>query len=284
MIEVPRCVMLTGANSGIGFATCKLLADNGFYVFAGVKDQQGLDYLKEQKIENVEPVLLNLTNKQHLKVVVDKIEGYCKPPVKFHAIINNAGFAAGGPLELTGTDLIHQSFEINVFSPLELIKRLLPILRRDKGRIVNISSTNAIISFPYMGIYSATKFALEAISDALRLEIKKWGIPVSVIYPDVVKTPIFDKSIPLSYSSFETHTAQEKQLYRNEFDRFVNTIRKMVKKGVEPEVIAASILKCINAPKPKISYIPEKNGVVSFALKKLLSKKMLDKLLLKQLN
>lgn len=276
--------MLTGANSGIGLSTCKLLSDNGYYIFAGVRDDRGFDFLTSQNIKNIEPVRLNLTDPEQITNAVKVIEKHCNGEKNFYAIINNAASALGGPIELMNRHTIKNSFDVNVFGIIELIQHLLPILRKDKGRIINISSTNAVVSLPYLGIYSATKFALDAISDSLRLELKKWGIPVSVIYPDVVKTPIFEKTIPLTYIEIETNDPEKQELYRNEFDNFVKVINKMVSKGVEPEVIANCILKCLQSPKPRISYIPEKNGKMTFLFKRLLSKKMLDKILIKQLK
>lgn len=279
-----RWVLLTGANSGIGFATLNLLVQNGYYVFAGAKDNNGIEFLNNRKQESVEPVLLDITNKEHIKNIVNKIQSVSNSGGKFYALINNAALAYGCPVEMTDAGMLRQMFEVNLFGVIELINSLLPIIRRDKGRIVNVSSTNAIISFPYLGIYSATKFALDAVTDALRLEMKEWCIPVSIIYPDVVKTPIFDKSIPFSYQRFESFDVNKQELYRSKFDVFVKAINKMVSKGVEPEVIAKCILKCLNSNRPKPSYVPENNGKLSFVLRRTLSKKMMDKVLLKLLN
>ena len=284
MKTITQCILLTGANSGIGLSTCKLLSEQGYYIFAGVRDNNGFEFLTSQNIQNVQPVRLDLTDPQQIADVAKRIEEHCSDENKFFAIINNAAFALGGPIELMDSHIIKNSFDVNVFGIIELIKQLLSILRKDKGRIINVSSTNAIVSLPYLGIYSATKFALEAISDSLRLELKKWNIPVSVIYPDVVKTPIFDKSIPLSYQKIESNDSEKQKLYKNEFDNFVKAINKMVSKGVEPEVIAKCILECLQSKKPKISYIPEKNGKITFLLKRLASKKMLDKILINQLS
>ena len=279
-----QCILLTGANSGIGFATCKLLTQNGYFVFAGAKDNNGFKFLTDQKLNNIEPVLLDLTNKEHLTNVVKKIIAYCKDSNKFYALINNAAFATGSPIELTDIETIKYSFEVNLFGVIELINGLLPIIRKDQGRIINISSTNAILSFPYLGIYSATKYALEAVSDSLRMELSRWNIPVCNIYPDVVKTPIFDKSIPLSYKRIELYNQEKQDLYRKEYDAFIKVIYKLVSKGVEPDVIAKCILKCLNSKKPKISYFPEANGKITLILKKICSKKVLDRFLLKQLK
>ena len=284
MTNITQCILLTGANSGIGLATCKLLSEKGYYVFAGVKDDRGYESLTNQNIQDIEPLRLDLTDSKQITDAVKLIEEKCIGEKKFYAIINNAAFALGGPIELMDSHIIKSSFDVNVFGIIELIQQLLPILRKDKARIINISSTNAVVSLPYLGIYSATKFALDAISDSLRLELKKWEIPVSVIYPDVVKTPIFEKSIPLSYNKIETNDPEKQELYKNEFDSFVKVINKMVSKGVEPEVIAKCVLECLQSKKPKISYIPEKNGKMTFLLKRLSSKKMLDKILIKQLK
>jgi short-subunit dehydrogenase len=279
-----KIVLLTGSNSGIGLATCKLLSENGYFIYAGVRTNEAYNFIKEQNLANVEPVLLDLTKTEQIKEATEKIKNACNSNGKFYALINNAAFALGGPIELADIDSVKHTFEVNLFGIIELIKNMLPIIRKDVGRIINVSSTNAIISFPFLSIYSATKFALEAITDSLRLELNKWGIKVSTIYPDVVKTPIFDKSIPVSFEHFKSNDPEKQDLYKSEFDSFIKTINKMVSKGVEPEVIAKSILKCLNARKPKISYIPEKNGKLSLVLKKFLSKKSLDKFLLKELN
>jgi len=284
MTNQSKCVLLTGANSGIGLATCKMLSQSGYYVFAGAKDDNGIKLLSDQNIKNVEPVLLNLQNNEHFTKVLDTIESYCKSKGTFHALINNAAFAIGSPIELTDIEGIKQSFQVNVFGLIELTKTLLPISRKYQSRIVNISSTNAFISSPYLGIYSATKFALEGINDALRIELLKWGIKVITIYPDVVKTPIFDKAIPISFNRFELHDIEQQKLYKTEFDMFNKLVRELESKGVEPEVIAKCILKSLTAINPQKSYYPEKNAKIKLFLKNILSKNMLDKILIKELS
>lgn len=206
--------------------------------------------------------------------------------VGLQGLINNAAIGVAGPLEYVTMNTITDQFNVNVFAQIRVIQKFMPLLRKGKGRIINISSTNGFLSFPFMGIYCATKFALEALSDALRLELKKWDIPVIVIVinPDKIVSPMWQKSIQISNDKFGNLNQEAKDFYYEFYQKFIEAVNKIEKTALPPIIVTRLVLKALNATNPKTRYLPGFETKITYLISKYLPKKMLNKLIIKELN
>ncbi|WP_144799310.1 SDR family oxidoreductase [Halorubrum depositum] len=181
--RVQKTVLITGCSSGIGRAAAHAFNDEGWTVYATARNPADVETLGEA---GCELATLDVTDQSDVDRVVDRIldeEG------KIDAVVNNAGYGQFGPIEDVSTAKVHEQFDVNVYGPHRLVKAVLPAMRRERdGTIVNVSSVAGRVSFPGGGVYSGSKFALEAMSDALRNEVAEHGIDVVVVEPGPVKT------------------------------------------------------------------------------------------------
>jgi NAD(P)-dependent dehydrogenase (short-subunit alcohol dehydrogenase family) len=175
-----RTVLVTGASSGIGEASAVRLARAGWRVLAGVRKAGDAP-------AGTEEVLLDITNGGQVGAVADGVE-------ELHGLVNNAGIALAAPLEFLPLDELRRQLEINVTGQVAVTQALLPALRRARGRIVFMGSIAGRSSLPFLAPYAASKHALEAVADALRIELGPWGIGVTIVEPGTIKTPIWARS------------------------------------------------------------------------------------------
>ena len=184
-----RAVVVTGASSGIGAAAAELLAREGFLTYAGVRSPE--DGAKIAALhENIRPLRLDVTDRDSIASAAEVVT---KSGAPLHGLVSNAGIAVGGPLEFLPVDELRRQFEVNVFGGIAVSQAFLPQLRASRGRIVFVGSVSGRIAVPYLGPYAASKFALRALSDALRAELAPAGVFVALVEPGSVKTPIWKK-------------------------------------------------------------------------------------------
>jgi NAD(P)-dependent dehydrogenase (short-subunit alcohol dehydrogenase family) len=173
--------LVTGAGRGIGRAVAVRLAHSGWRVYAGVRTDAAAEQLAAES-DLITPVELDVTVPEHLTALDRAL------PERLDALVNNAGVGVGGPVEtLSRADMRHQ-FEVNLIGPVAVTRAVLPRLRRARGRVVFISSINGRVSFPFTGIYNASKYATEAVADCLRVELRPFGVQVGLVEPGVVDT------------------------------------------------------------------------------------------------
>ena len=251
----PRCVLVTGASSGIGRATAELLAARGFQVLAGVRHLAGANSSDNATVGggSLEHVLLDVTRDEQVAAVVERISRIA--PDGLYGLVNNAGVGPPGAVELTPIDELRYLFEVNSIAPLRLIQSCLPLLRRTRGRIVNISSMNGTIVLPMVGAYSASKFALEAISDALRVELRPWGISVSLVRPGQIQTAIFDKARTALAERTEQIPPELKQGYSKLYLRAAHFNERGAQSKTSAEKVARAVLKALEARRPRVRYL-----------------------------
>jgi NAD(P)-dependent dehydrogenase (short-subunit alcohol dehydrogenase family) len=244
-----KAVLITGASSGIGQATAQYLKEMGFQVFAGVRQQQeseGIESLKKAII----PVLLDVTREEDIKKAVKFIETHTGS-TGLSGLVNNAGISAGGPMEFIGIDKVREVMEVNLMGAISVTQSFLPMLRRGGGRIVNVSSISGRLALPFVGPYAASKFALEAFSDSLRVELKPWRIPVSIIEPGDVSTPIWEKTGRIVKDAIKEFPSTAHDQYGPIFDK-INTIKIH---GIPPSHVARKIHHALTAKRPKARYL-----------------------------
>lgn len=247
-----RTVLVTGASTGIGEACSLLLARQGFRVFAAVRRIVDADRLKTV-IPGVDTLLIDVTNDDSVSraaEVLDQATGG-----ELFALINNAGIAVAGPLECLPIPELEKQLNINVIGPVRVTQKFLPMLRSSRGRIVMMSSIAGRSALPVVGAYSASKFALEAISDTWRVELYKWGIKVILVEPGATRTPIWDKSATLTTGTMEGVPDDKVELYRNLIDVGRKFARQSSVDGMPVEEVASIVLRALTANNPKARYL-----------------------------
>lgn len=250
-------VIITGASSGIGKISSLILAERGFKIFAGVRKESDAE---ELSLENIIPVFIDVnehsTVEKAFSTVAEEVgeEG-------LYGLVNNAGIAVAGPLEFLPIDKLRLQLETNVIGQVKVIQTFLPLLRKSKGRIVNISSVAGFTAFPFKGAYCASKFAIEAISDTLRRELSPWEIPVSSIEPGIIQTNIWDRSMKLLEDTINEMPEKAKHYYGPFYDCLIKKTQKKVKeKAIPPELVAEAVFKALTAEKPKPRYLVGKDA------------------------
>ena len=246
-------VVVTGTSSGIGAATVSRLANMGFHVFAGVRREEDAKSARSAANQAVTPLMIDITDPAMIAAAAKTVEEAVAER-GLAGLVNNAGIVKPGPLEFQPLDDFRRQLEVNLVGPLSVIQAFLPLIRRGGGRIVNVGSIGGLLALPIQGAYSASKFALEALSDALRLELRQWKIPVSHVDPGVTDTPIFGKTLrELDRALDALH-----ERGHGEYDAQFAAIRKVVEKSPESAAPAADLAKAIaealTARKPKTRY------------------------------
>ena len=254
-----KYIFITGASSGIGRISAITLAKNGFQVLAGVRKEEDAQKLRDENL-NITPVFIDVTNQDSINEAFNRVSEIVGNN-GLYGLVNNAGIAVAGPLEFLPIDRLRHQLEINVIGQVAVIQKMLPLIRKGQGRIVNTSSIAGFTAFPFKGAYAASKFAVEGLSDSLRRELRPWRIPVSIIEPGVIKTPIWQKSINLVEDIVaEMPPEAEKYygvVYRNLLER---TLKRVERSGAAPEQVAKAILHALTAKNPKTRYLVGKDA------------------------
>lgn len=246
-------VVITGASTGIGYVTTKALIKKGFRVFGSVRKQQDADKLSLEFGKNFEPLLFDVTKEDAVKKEATRVEQMIGSE-GLYALINNAGIAVGGPMMHLPLEDLRWQMEVNVIGLVCTTQAFLPLLGAKKncpyppGRILNISSVAGKVSNPFMGPYCASKHAVEALSNTMRIELLLYGIDVIVIGPGVVKTPIWDKADSVDFDAYQ-HTD-----YQKSTKKFKNFVSKVASQGYEQEEFGEMMARIVQDKKPKARY------------------------------
>jgi NAD(P)-dependent dehydrogenase (short-subunit alcohol dehydrogenase family) len=249
----PRAFLVTGASSGIGRATALLLDRSGFQVFAGVRRSEHGEALRRQASERLTPILLDVTDPRSIEDAARSVAGKLGGRA-LAGLVNNAGIDIAGPLETSSIAEVRSQFEVNVIGLLAATQAFLPLLRQGRGRVVNIGSVLGRLAIPFMGAYSASKFALEGLTDALRIELLPWGIHVSLIEPGPVATPLWSKTHLLAGMN-EGGGAATGELYATANAAAHAAFTKFGQSGISPDRVAAKVFEALTARNPKPRYL-----------------------------
>jgi NAD(P)-dependent dehydrogenase (short-subunit alcohol dehydrogenase family) len=274
-MEPNGAVLITGASTGIGEATALRLQQAGFRVFAGVRKPEDGDRLRAAGVTVIQP--LDVTKPEDIEAAVKTVEEALNgSPLR--GIVNNAGIGIGGPLEALELDDFRHTIEVNTTSQLAVTKAFLPLLRKSKGRIVNMSSIGGRVAQPFAGPYIASKHAMEAVTDVLRVELLEWGIDVIAIEPGTIATPIWEKSAQEGEKVLAGLTPEQRDLYGKRLAKMTKVIESQNKRGAPPEKVAAAVEKALTASRPKTRYLVG-DAVVLLNLKRILPMRWFDRLL-----
>jgi len=276
-------IVLTGVSSGIGYSTAKILCNSGYLVYGSVRKEADAKKTKDDFGENFTPLIFDVTNTKSIQENAELVKNELKPGEVLSGLVNNAGVAMGGPVSLIDTDIFRKQFEVNFFGLIEVTKTFLPMLGAVKnstvqGKIINISSVAGRNANPFVAPYSASKFAVEGFSDALRRELLLYGVDVILVEPGPIKTAIWDK-VPDQENNEFTGTDYEPALRK-----FYTFFIEMGKKGLDADIIGNKVKDILQNPSSKTRYVITPNRFAHFTLPNLLPDRMFDKLIGKNLG
>lgn len=267
--------LVTGASSGIGRATALRLERAGWRVFAGVRDPAAGDALHEASggRGTVEPVLLDITDQESIAASRARITERVGAQ-GLRGLVNNAGIGVGGVLEFVRLEALRQVLEVNVTGQVAVTQAMLPLLRSGKGRIVFTSSDNGRWAPPYMGPYAASKFALEAVGDALRVELRRSKISVSIVEPGSIKTSIWDKGLNgIDHLDLPEESAG---LYGDVPGVLRKALEQGKRNGMPAERVADAIHHALTARRPKTRYRVGRDARMMLVLRAILPDRAFD--------
>ncbi len=250
---VKKSVFISGASRGIGRACAEYLAMRDYRVFASVRNRDDGTKLQESIDGQIEPILMDLEQQESIEQAIKELT--LKLDDKgLDGLINNAGIAVAGPLEFLPLDRVRSMFEINFFGALSLTQKALPLLRKCKGRLINITSMEAGVSIPLNSVYSASKCALEALSDSLRIELSKTGVKVIIVRPGFTKTDIVSTGIA-DFDEIIEQLPESERDYREMGKAVVSLAsKKGFEHASEPEAVAKTVFEALKARSPKTLY------------------------------
>lgn len=253
-------VLITGASRGIGRATAARLAGAGWHVIAGVRQVQDAEPLTRAHPGRITSVLLDVTDEDDLAGLDAKL------PPQLDALVSSAGIVVGGPVEAVPVAELRRQLEVNVIGQAAVTQAVLPRLRSSRGRIVFLSSVSGLISTPMMGVYSASKFALEGLADALRMELAPWGVRVILVEPAQTDTDLWRKADSQLAESVAQLAPEHRELYAKHIDGFRKTIPRSQRTAAPADGVAATIEKALTASRPRARYIVGASATVQAKL------------------
>jgi len=277
-------VVVTGVSTGIGWGTTKVLISKGFRVFGSVRKPADAERLQKEFGDGFVPLMMDVTDAEAVHQAAEKV-GSMIGDRNLVGLVNNAGIVVSGPLLHLRPSEYRRQLEVNMVSPLVVIQAFAPLLGTDKkrqgpaGRIVNITSSVAKIAIPLLGAYSASKFGLEGMSDALRRELILFGIDVVIIEPGTVNTAMYDKGEKEDLSEFKQTGYWEAV---QNFQKFIVTEART--HGLSPERLGEAVHVALTTEKPKARYAVIPQRLKNWILPRLLPARMLDTELAKQMK
>ncbi len=250
----PRAIVVTGASSGIGRACALRLDRQGFRVFAGVRRAADGAVLRGRASDRLTPILLDVTDASSIAEAVQTVQAAVGER-GLAGLVNNAAIAESAPLEFVPLDNVRRHFEVNVIGPLAVAQAFLPLLRAGRGRIVNVGSISGRMVLPLLGAYTASKFALEGLTAALRMELQPWGLHVAMIEVGGVRTPIWQKFQLAADRLREQLPPQAYALYGSALAAEGRRVRNGTQGTLTPNAVAAAVVHALSATHPKTRYI-----------------------------
>jgi NAD(P)-dependent dehydrogenase (short-subunit alcohol dehydrogenase family) len=269
--QVSRAALVTGCSSGIGRATAERLAAGGWTVYATARR---LEDVKELEARGCRTLALDVTDEKSMAAAVRAVE---KAEGAVGALVNNAGFSQSGAVETVPMEQVRRQFETNVFGLVRLSQLVLPGMRRQGwGRIVNLSSMGGRVTFPGGGYYHATKHAVEALSDALRFEVRGFGIHVVIVEPGLIRTNFGEAAVrsmdstPAGEGPYETFNTSVAQTTAGAYEG------PMARLGAGPEAVAKVIERALTSKRPRPRYVVTASARMVLGMHAILPDRMWD--------
>jgi NAD(P)-dependent dehydrogenase (short-subunit alcohol dehydrogenase family) len=260
---VARLALVTGASSGIGRATAQRLAAAGWRVLAGVRAAADAP-------PHTTPLELDVTDPAAIAAAAEQVGG------ELHGLVNNAGISIAGPLELVPLEDFRRQIEINLIGQVAVTQALLPAIRAARGRIVLVSSVGGRVGQPFLSPYTASKFGLEAVGDALRVELHRAGVRTALIEPGAVATPIWDKGLAEADAIERRIPPELREVYAPGIAAMKRFAADAPKRAVAPDEVAEKIEHALTARRPRTRYVVGKEARMMIALRRLLPDRAFD--------
>jgi NAD(P)-dependent dehydrogenase (short-subunit alcohol dehydrogenase family) len=242
-----RHVLVTGSARGIGRVTAVRLAREGWRVHAGVRKEADGEALAAEHA-GIVPVLLDITDPDHVAAL-----GTALP--RLDAVVNNAGVVVSGPVEGLPLDRFREQMEVNLFGQVAVTQQVLPLLRASRGRIVFVSSVSGRIATPMTGAYNASKFALEGMADALRMELRPWGMRVSLVEPAQTDTDMWQHAHEQLDADLAHLSDEHRRLYAGHIEGGRAMVDLSQRLATSPDGVAAAIVRALDAKRPRARYV-----------------------------
>jgi NAD(P)-dependent dehydrogenase (short-subunit alcohol dehydrogenase family) len=272
-----KSVLITGTSSGIGRASALRMASAGFRVFAGVRQERDAESLRAQQ-PNITPLTIDVTDAASIAAATRTLEGEIHG---LDGLVNNAGIAQTAPMEYVALDVLRRQFEVNVFGQIAVTQAMLPLIRRASGRIVNMGSVGGHITMPFGGVLCGCKAALHAMNDALRLELRPFGIHVCVIEPGAINTPAVEKTLGDVEGTIRALPTAGQQRYAAMLRTFTRRAYDRERNGSSPDVVANAVHHALTAAKPHTRYPVGRDARLLVTMPRLLPDRWLDQIRLR---
>lgn len=252
-------VLVTGAGRGIGLAITRHMSSRGWDVYATARSDDALRDL--ETLPRVHPTRLDITDRGSLAGLAAQL------PEQLDAVVNNAGIVVNGPVEGLTLDDLSRQFDVNVTAQIGVTQAVLPKIRAANGRIVFISSVSGLITTPGTGAYCASKYALESLADALRMELRPWGIRVSLVEPGPIKTDIWGEILNEHDRMVAGLTEEHRALYAPHLNGTRKLLGRMQKTAADPRKVVDAVDHALTAAHPKSRYLPDAGGRIQRIIK-----------------
>ena len=278
-----RTVIITGASTGIGEACALRLDKAGWRVFAGVRKESDAQRLKSAASDRLTPVILDVTDQSQIDAAA-KTVGDATGAAGLQGVVNNAGVSINGPLEYLTSDDLRQQFEVNVVGQLAMTRAFLELIRKGRGRIVNIGSIAGKFATPFLGPYSASKHAMEALSDSLRQELRPWKVHVALVEPGSIATKIWEKG-QKDADEYEKNMPEEAIMrYGKAFTALREAAKKFESAGIPPDRVAQAVEHALTSGRPRTRYIVGFDATMQRILAAVMPERTLDRLVAWQIK
>jgi NAD(P)-dependent dehydrogenase (short-subunit alcohol dehydrogenase family) len=271
-------VVITGASSGIGEASALRLEKLGFDVFAGVRKEADGERLRSESAGNVEPLSIDVTDQDSIRAAATQVTAAVGEQ-GLAGLVNNAGVAISGPLEFIPIEELRRQLEINLVGQVAVTQAFLALLRKGRGRVVNVSSIGGRIALPFAGPYAASKFGIEAVSDSLRRELRPWDIEVSVIEPGSVATKIWEKGTATAREMSDKLPPEGWELYGGAIAQMQKLAAETAARGIPPDEVAEKVAHALTASKPKTRYLIGRDAKMRARIAGLVPDRVFDRLI-----
>jgi NAD(P)-dependent dehydrogenase (short-subunit alcohol dehydrogenase family) len=270
-------IVITGTSTGIGHACALRLDAAGFEVFAGVRRAEDGERLRERASQRLRPLIVDVTAADALAAAAQTVREAVGDR-GLAGLVNNAGVSVAGPLEFIPLDDLRHQLEVNLVGQVAATQAFLPLIRTARGRIVNMSSVGGRVASGFLGPYQASKFAIEAITDSLRKELRPWGIHVVAIEPGSIATPIWEKGSESATEIIDGMSPEARELYGETVSKVAELARKLGERAIPPERVAKVVERALTARRPRTRYLVGIDAQAQVLLDRLLPDRAMDAL------
>jgi NAD(P)-dependent dehydrogenase (short-subunit alcohol dehydrogenase family) len=276
-------VVVTGASTGIGRATALYLDERGYQVFAGVRKEEDARELSKDGSDRLTPISIDVTEADQIESARQQV-AEAVGEQGLAGLVNNAGVGGGGPIEFMPLDELRDTLEVNLIGQVAVTQAFIPLIRTGNGTIVFIASIGGRVASPFMSPYNTSKFAIEALGESLRHELRPWGIDVVVVEPGSIDTQIWAKGNEQIRERVDELPEDARRLYGRQLTRFGEVINETANRGISPEKVAEVVHRGISSENPKHRYLVGTDAKIGARLKGTLPDRTFSKLAARQMK